>query len=69
MNNSFLEYGIPDWLKTSIKNYVDNKNTPSWDCFYCELQTDINIAETEQFINEEQAWYLRKKYLNIQRSE
>lgn len=38
-----------------------------WDCDYCSLQSDINSAEVNQIISEEQAWYLRKKYLGLER--
>ena len=40
---------IPDCLKESVENYLKNKNTTLWDCYYCELQTDINVAEIEGF--------------------
>ncbi|MFR6040340.1 MAG: hypothetical protein ACLUHL_02875 [Dysosmobacter welbionis] len=38
-----------------------------WDCDYLNLQTDINNAEVNQVISSEQAWYLREKYLRIER--
>ncbi|MFR1773448.1 MAG: hypothetical protein ACLSW7_13950 [Acutalibacteraceae bacterium] len=38
-----------------------------WDCDYCNLQSDINIAETNGQISTEQAWYLREKYLRMER--
>jgi len=40
-----------------------------WDCDYCELQSNINCAEIDGLINEEQAWYLREKYLRMERGE
>ena len=40
-----------------------------WDCDYCNLQSDINIAEVESLISSEQACYLREKYLRIQRND
>lgn len=47
---------------------VDNgEEYTQWDCDYCELQTDINNAEVNLMISEEQAWYLREKYLRIER--
>lgn len=63
MDKEYLELGIPDWLKKSIDDYEKNKETTSWDCYYCELQADINVAETENLITKEQAWFLREKYL------
>lgn len=41
---------------------------PHWDCNYDELQSDINMAEVEQVISSEQAWYLREKYLRMERA-
>lgn len=38
-----------------------------WDCDYCSLQSDINNAEVNQLISSEQAWYLREKYLGMER--
>ena len=67
MEKNYLECGLPEWLQTSIQNYEENKETSLWDCYYCELQSDINVAEVEQIISSEQAWYLRGKYLGIER--
>ncbi len=38
-----------------------------WDCDWCDLNSDINVAEVEQEISSEQAWYLREKYLRMER--
>lgn len=65
----YMEYGLPEWLTKSIQDYIENKNSSLWDCYYCELQSDINVAEVEQLITSEQAWYLREKYLEIRRSD
>lgn len=65
----YMEYGLPEWLTKSIQDYIENKNSSLWDCYYCELQSDINVAEVEQLITAEQAWYLREKYLEIRRSD
>lgn len=35
------------------------------DCYYCELQSDINSAEVNDIISAEQAWFLREKYLGL----
>lgn len=64
----YLEYNLPKWLEESIKHYQNNKDSSLWDCYYCELQSDINVAETEQMITTEQAWFLREKYLEIRRN-
>ena len=58
---------LPGWLKKSIEDYMGNKETLSADCYYCELQADINVAEVEGIISSETAWSLRNEYLGIQR--
>lgn len=65
MEKNYNEYGLPDWLEESVKAYINNKNEMIEDCLYCELQADINVAEVEELITSEQAWYLREKYLGI----
>ena len=71
-----LEYGLPVFLQESIeamkkawKRLDKGEKYLRWDCDYCNLQSDINIAEVESLISSEQAWYLREKYLRIQRNE
>lgn len=66
-DRSYNEYGLPDWLNESIKAYTENTNKNIWDCLYCELQSDINVAEVENLITSEQAWYLREKYLRLKK--
>jgi hypothetical protein len=61
------EIFIPDCLKQSVENYLKNENTTLWDCYYCELQTDINVAEIEGMITSEEAWELRKEFLGLKR--
>ncbi len=68
--------GLPVFLQESIETMkkvwerLDNgEKYLRWDCDYCNLQSDINIAEVECLISSEQAWYLREKYLRIQRNE
>lgn len=70
----YLECDLPEFLKDAIDKMNDTwskkdrgEYCPYWDCDYCELQSDINIAEVEQMISSEQAWYLREKYLRIER--
>lgn len=75
IDKSYLECGLPDWLEKSIKKMnaawekVDNgEECWSWDGDWCELQSEINVAEVEQLISSEQAWYLREKYLRLKRN-
>lgn len=75
-DKSYLECSLPDWLEKSIKQLVDGEKKAEtdehyryfrldWD--YCNLQSDINVAEVEKMISSEQAWYLRGKYLGLER--
>lgn len=75
-DKSYLECGLPDWLQKSIDRMAEiweqldrGEENYRWDCYYCELQSDINVAEIEQIISSEQARYLREKYLRISRSD
>ena len=45
----------------------EGEDCPSWDCFFCELQSSINSAEVNGIIRSEAAWHLRKKYLRMER--
>ena len=66
---SYHEYGLPEWLEESIKTYTTNTNEMIDDCLYCELQSDINVAEVENLISSDQAWYLREKYLGLRKED
>ena len=73
-DKSYLECGLPEFLQESIQAMIEAWNKIDsgekylhWDIDYCNLQTDINIAEVDQIISTEQAWYLREKYLRIER--
>ena len=70
-----LEYDLPVFLQESIETMKkawerlnNGEKYLRWDCDYCNLQSDINIAEVESLISSEQAWYLRGKYLRIDRN-
>lgn len=73
-DSSYLERGLPEFLQDSIGamqsawQKLDNgENYLRWDCDYCNLQTDINNAEINGIISSERAWYLREKYLRMER--
>ena len=73
-DRSYLECGLPDFLRESIAqmqaawDQLDRgEKDLRWDCDYCNLQADINNAEVNQVISSEQAWYLREKYLRMER--
>lgn len=74
IDKSYLECGLPEWLTESIEQMKaawekeDNgEEYLHWDCDWCNLQSDINVAEVEQLITSEQAWHLREKYLRLKR--
>lgn len=73
-DDSYLECGLPPFLQQSIQAMMDawhkldnGEKYLRWDCDYCNLQSDINSAEINQIISPEQAWFLREKYLRIER--
>lgn len=67
-DKSYLEADLPAFLLTSIEQYINSPDN-IWDCRYCELQSDINVAEVDLQITSEQAWYLREKYLGIKKED
>lgn len=76
LDKSYLECNLPAYLQESIErmkkawHLVDSGKTYlRWDCDFCELQSDINTAETSNLITEEQAWYLRETYLRIEKKK
>ena len=75
-DESYLEKGLPEYLQKSIsamcaswKRVDSGKKDLHWDLYWCELNADINSAETEQEISSDQAWYLRRKYLRMEKDE
>lgn len=74
-DKGYLECGLPPYLQKSIESMkrsweiVDSgKRDLHWDIYWCDLNADINSAEVDQVISPEQAWYLREKYLRMERS-
>ena len=75
-DDSYLEKGLPDYLQKSIEAMqaswaiIDNGGKDlHWDICWSELNADINSAETEQEISTDQAWYLRRKYLRMEKDD
>ena len=64
-NLSLYEVNLPKYLQKDLENYK-KKNGPE-DCLWCELYGSVNSAEQDGEISTEQAWYLREKYLNMER--
>jgi plasmid maintenance system antidote protein VapI len=74
VDKEYLECDLPEFLQKSIEKMnvawskVDNgEYYLHLDCDFCELQSNINIAEVGSAISSAQAWYLREKYLRIER--
>ncbi len=72
-DNSYLEKGLPPYLSKSLAAMIESwkiedsgKRDLHFDIYWCELNADINWAETEHEISSEQAWYLRRKYLRME---
>ena len=75
-DKTYLEKGLPPYLLESIKAMnnswakVDQgQRDLHWDIHWCDLNADINAAETEQEITSDQAWYLRQKYLRMEKDD
>ncbi|MBR2553112.1 MAG: helix-turn-helix transcriptional regulator [Erysipelotrichaceae bacterium] len=72
-NRDYLERGLPPYLRQSIEVMKQSweiedagKKDLHWDVAWCDLNADINSAETEQDITHDQARYLREKYLRME---
>lgn len=75
-SKEYLEKGLPSYLVHSLevmKRYLElleqGGQDLHWDAYWCELNADINVAENEQRISKEQAWYLRRTYLGMEEPE
>ena len=75
-DNSYLEKGLPPYLQKSIAamqaswQIEDNgEKDLHWDICWCDLNADINSAEMEREISSDQAWYLRQKYLRMEKED
>ncbi len=67
MDKSYLEVDLPKYLQDDIDALVEGIKTNSsvLDCLLDEVWGSINSAFYSDEITEEQAKYLRKKYLGI----
>lgn len=67
LNKNYLEANLPEFLQHDIDALVEGKkNQVTYiDCLLGEIYGSINAAYYDGMISEEQAVYLRKKYLNI----
>ena len=74
LDESYLECGLPQYVQDSLDamkkswKIIDSGGEDlRWDCYWCELNADLNSAEVEGLISTEQAWYLREKYLRMEK--
>lgn len=72
MENDFFkmyEVNLPAYLQEDIDRLVaaDPKTCLSYDCLLDEVYGSINSAMVDDEISEDQAWYLREKYLGLTR--
>lgn len=74
VDKEYLEKGLPPYLQEALDDWKEAERKLDagveylgWDCDYDCLQSSINVAEVGREIDEEQAWYLRKRYLGMKR--
>ncbi len=64
-----FECTLPEYLKhdiVALEEGIRNKSTLT-DCLWSEVCGSINYAFSDNEISEEQAAYLRKKYLRLEK--
>ena len=49
--------------EASLAAFEAGKPDYKLDCYYDELNSDINVMEVDGDLTSDQAWYLREKYL------
>lgn len=67
LDETYFEKDLPQFLQHDIDALIEGekKNSSLLDCFWCELYASINSAEINFEIAEDQANYLRIKYLGL----
>ncbi len=65
---AYLQRAI-DQMQQSWERLDSGRKDLQWDLNWCELNAEINSAETNQEISADQAWYLREKYLRMERDD
>ena len=62
------ELTLPEYLKSDIDVFVQGEKEESslMDCYWGELYGSINMALYDCEISDEEAKYLRKKYLGLE---
>lgn len=68
-SDNYFELGLPGYLQHDIDQFNKGLQTNDTllDCMWCELYGSINSAFIDGEITEEQAWFLRSKYLGLEK--
>lgn len=68
-NEDILEMSLPPYLKNDIIALVEGRknNSSLLDCLYGEVYGSINSAFYSKEITEQEAFFLREKYLGLVR--
>lgn len=71
LNKNYLEMNLPSYLQHDIDALIEGKKKQVLyiDCLLDEVYSSINSAYYDGKITEEQVFYLRKKYLNLNPGE
>lgn len=71
INKTYLETGLPEGIQKAIEEYQQGENAQVLylDCLWSELYGTINANLWAGLITDEQAGYLRKKYLGLDGKE
>ena len=70
LDKSYLECNLPTYLQKDIDALIEGRKDKTClhiDCLEDEVYGDINACYVDGVISEEQAWYLREKYLGMER--
>ena len=74
-SKEYYERNLPPFLQESIDNVIKGRKrieaNEGYNCFDLdldELNPSINVAEVSDIISSNCAWYLRKKYLGMERN-
>lgn len=71
-DKTYLELGLPPYLHESMERMIKcweridkGEEDSHWDAYWGELNSDINVAESEGSISQAQAGHLRRKFLRM----
>lgn len=74
VDKSYYECDLPPFLQESLRAVIKSweeidsgQEDSSLGDNFCWLYSDINNAEVNGYISSQQAWYLRDKYLRLNR--